>query len=192
LFGGVAGVLNSQGINILLNIFFGPIVNAARAIAYQLSSAVNQFVINFHMAVRPQITKYYAAAKNGAKRYIDLVAMKINSYLDNFFYLTGQGQSAYNGQSGSYSVGMLGIGYRSSKFVDMLTVGAEILAGAAGGSSLNTEGGLAVQPMAYLGMKLTKAIGLKLGVGRIISVKGALNATVLDFAFCFEYGANRR
>jgi O-antigen/teichoic acid export membrane protein len=64
LFGAVSGVLNNQGINILLNMFFGPIVNAARAIAYQLSSVVNQFVMNFHAAVRPQITKYYATEEN--------------------------------------------------------------------------------------------------------------------------------
>jgi O-antigen/teichoic acid export membrane protein len=61
LFGAVAGILNNQGINILLNIFFGPIVNAARAIAYRVNDAVNQFVMNFLTAVRPQITKYYAA-----------------------------------------------------------------------------------------------------------------------------------
>lgn len=60
LFGAIASVLNNQGINILLNLFFNPIVNAARGIAYQINMAVNQFVQNFMMAVNPQITKYYA------------------------------------------------------------------------------------------------------------------------------------
>jgi O-antigen/teichoic acid export membrane protein len=60
LFGAVAGVFNNQGINILLNLFFGPIVNTARAIAYQVNASVNQFVLNFYTAVSPQITKYYA------------------------------------------------------------------------------------------------------------------------------------
>lgn len=60
LFGAVAGVMNNQGINILLNVFFNPIVNAARGVAYQINTAVNQFVQNFMMAVRPQIIKYYA------------------------------------------------------------------------------------------------------------------------------------
>jgi len=64
LFGSLASVFNNQGINIILNIFFGPIVNAARAIAYQVNNAINQFVSNFMMATRPQITKYYA---NGEK-----------------------------------------------------------------------------------------------------------------------------
>lgn len=61
LFGAVAGVMNNQGINILLNMFFGPVVNAARGIAYQVSYAVNQFVMNFFTAVSPSIIKYYAA-----------------------------------------------------------------------------------------------------------------------------------
>lgn len=61
LFGTISGVLRSQGINILLNIFFSPIVNAARAIAFQVNNAINQFVTNFYKAVQPQITKYYAA-----------------------------------------------------------------------------------------------------------------------------------
>ncbi len=60
LFGSVAGVFGNQGVNILLNIFFGPAVNAARAIAYQVKSAANQFVMSFMTASRPQIIKYYA------------------------------------------------------------------------------------------------------------------------------------
>ena len=71
LFGSVAGVLNNQGVNILLNMFFGPIVNAARGIAYQVSTSVNQFVSNFIVAVNPQITKYYAA--NEKEQMIKLV-----------------------------------------------------------------------------------------------------------------------
>ena len=63
LFGAISGILRSQGINILLNIFFNPVVNAARAIAYQVSGAINHFVLNFHKAVQPQITKYYAAGE---------------------------------------------------------------------------------------------------------------------------------
>ena len=51
----------TQGLNILLNIFFGPMVNAARAISVQVQGAVTRFVTNFQMALNPQITKSYAA-----------------------------------------------------------------------------------------------------------------------------------
>lgn len=61
LWGNAAGVLMDQGVNILLNIFFGPVVNAARGIAYQVKSAINQLVINFQMAMNPQIIKSYAS-----------------------------------------------------------------------------------------------------------------------------------
>ena len=56
-----AFVLNVQGINMLLNIFFGVTVNAARGIANQVNNAVVQFINNFMMAAMPQITKTYAA-----------------------------------------------------------------------------------------------------------------------------------
>ena len=58
--GSLAGVLYTQGLNMMLNVFFGPVVNAARGIAVQVQSAVQQFVTNFQMALNPQITKNYA------------------------------------------------------------------------------------------------------------------------------------
>lgn len=51
----------SQGINILLNLFFNPAVNAARAVAYQIYGAVELLVNNFFTAVKPQIYKSYAS-----------------------------------------------------------------------------------------------------------------------------------
>lgn len=60
MIGAVSVMLQGQGINLLLNMFFGPVVNAARAIAYQVQGAVTQFSANFMTAVRPQIIKSYA------------------------------------------------------------------------------------------------------------------------------------
>lgn len=59
--GASSGVLRDQGVNILLNIFCGPQVNAARGIAMQVSSAVQQFSTSFTTALNPQITKSFAA-----------------------------------------------------------------------------------------------------------------------------------
>lgn len=58
--GSSAGILNTQGVNLLINIFFGVTVNAARGIAVQVDSAVKQFVSSFTTAVNPQIIKSYA------------------------------------------------------------------------------------------------------------------------------------
>ena len=60
LFGSMATLAKGQGLNMLLNMFFSPVVNAARGIAYQVSTTVYNFFTNFYTAVRPQITKYYA------------------------------------------------------------------------------------------------------------------------------------
>lgn len=60
LIGNFASVCQGQGINILLNLFFGPIVNAARAIAVQIQGGVLSFVNNFLLAVRPQVVKNFA------------------------------------------------------------------------------------------------------------------------------------
>lgn len=60
MFGNIAFIAATQGINIVLNIFFGPIVNAARGVAFQVQAAVKNFVANFQLAVEPQIIKSYA------------------------------------------------------------------------------------------------------------------------------------
>lgn len=63
LFGGFAVICEGQGLNILLNLFFGPVVNAARAISVQVQSAVTLLVSNFLTAVRPQVIKNFANKK---------------------------------------------------------------------------------------------------------------------------------
>ena len=60
VWGHLAGTLSGAGVNLLLNMFFGPSVNAARAVAVQVETAINHFSTNFLMAVNPQITKRYA------------------------------------------------------------------------------------------------------------------------------------
>ena len=59
--GTTSGLLKDQGVNILLNIFIGPVVNAARGISLSVNSAVCSFAKNFMIALNPQITKSYAS-----------------------------------------------------------------------------------------------------------------------------------
>jgi O-antigen/teichoic acid export membrane protein len=61
LWGNLAFVLFTQGLNMLLNVFFGTAVNAARAVAVQVQGAIQQFSGNFQMAINPQIMKTYAS-----------------------------------------------------------------------------------------------------------------------------------
>lgn len=62
--GASAALLRDAGGNILLNLFFGPAVNAARSVAGSVSSAVCGFSNNFMAAINPQITKSYASKDN--------------------------------------------------------------------------------------------------------------------------------
>ena len=59
--GASSAVLRDQGVNIVINIFCGPAVNAARGISSQVNSAIMGFVNNFMIALNPQITKSYAS-----------------------------------------------------------------------------------------------------------------------------------
>lgn len=58
--GNLAVIGYTQGINVLLNMFFGPVVNAARGIAVQVQGVVQNFCNNFQIALNPQLTKSYA------------------------------------------------------------------------------------------------------------------------------------
>lgn len=73
LFGHGAWMLETQGVNILINMFFGVQLNAARGIAVQVNNIVQQFVNNFMTALTPQITKSYAS---GDLSYMNNIVLK--------------------------------------------------------------------------------------------------------------------
>lgn len=59
--GTFANMLKGQGVNMILNLFFGPIVNAARGVAYQMMNALHGFTANIVVAFRPQLVQSYAS-----------------------------------------------------------------------------------------------------------------------------------
>ena len=59
--GNVTTIVNSQGITLMLNMFFSTAVNASRGIATTVTSTVSQFVLGFVVAAEPQLAKFYAA-----------------------------------------------------------------------------------------------------------------------------------
>lgn len=61
--GTISNIIRGQCINILLNMFFNPAVNASRAIAYQVNGVVTQFTESFTLAVKPQLYKTYSAGE---------------------------------------------------------------------------------------------------------------------------------
>lgn len=76
-----SGVLRDQGGKILVNLFAGTAVNAARGVAMQLNGAVQGFVTNFMTAVNPQITKSYASGDHGYMFYLISKSSRMSYFL---------------------------------------------------------------------------------------------------------------
>jgi O-antigen/teichoic acid export membrane protein len=87
MFGSIAYVCLTQGTNILLNIFFGPVVNAAKGISTQVQTAVNSFCTNFQTALNPQIVKNYASNNIQQVHNLIFVSSRLSIYMVLIFSL---------------------------------------------------------------------------------------------------------
>lgn len=85
--GNLAVMGYTQGLNILLNIFFGPVVNAARGVAVQVQSVCQQFCNNFQMALNPQLTKSYAQGELDDMGRLLVKSSKFSFYILFFIVL---------------------------------------------------------------------------------------------------------
>lgn len=81
LYENMALIAKGQGLNIILNLFFGPVVNAAQGIANQVQGALNSFVSNFQIAVKPQIVKSYASDEKEYMNSLLFSSTKFSFYL---------------------------------------------------------------------------------------------------------------
>ena len=63
--GKTSGTFSGQGVNMVVNVVFGPAVNAARQLSWTVNHSVSIFVNNFTMALNPQITQSYASGDHG-------------------------------------------------------------------------------------------------------------------------------
>lgn len=81
MFGTVAWTLKDQGASILLNIFGGPVFNAARGISSQVTGAVRNLIGGFQTAVNPQITKNYASGNKETTCRLLCKSSKISYFL---------------------------------------------------------------------------------------------------------------
>lgn len=83
-FGSISGILSTQGLNILVNLFFGVTLNAARGITEQVNNAIFQFVNNISTALNPQITKSYAS---GQYEYMNTLMTRGAKYCALLYWL---------------------------------------------------------------------------------------------------------
>jgi len=127
-----------------------------------------------------------AARKDGRSRSMQNISFKYSRFIGPTLYLSGQVQSAYQGDAGAYTAGLFGAG-GLWRFEPGLLAGVELLAGAAGGGGVDTGAGAIVKPMAYVGAQLSKPLSLRLGAGWIKAVNGELSSPVADLTLSFAF-----
>jgi hypothetical protein len=137
------------------------------------------------------VESYPAARRDGSTRRLQAVALRINRWVASQIYLSAQAHSALGGEAGGFSVGLLGAGWRGD-FAPRWHGGVELLAGAAGGGGVDTEGGAIAQPMAYLGYELSPGLAVRVGAGRIRGWRGPLDGGVVELSLAYGFGVSGR
>ena len=79
--GKTSGTFTAQGVNMVVNVVFGPAVNAARSLSWTVSHSISIFVNNFTTAINPQITQSYAAGDYGYMKSLLIRGTKFTFYI---------------------------------------------------------------------------------------------------------------
>ena len=138
------------------------------------------------------VERYAALRRDGSTRTLQAVTLKANRFVASHVYLTGQAHSGYGGGAGGYTVGLFGVGVQTPS-LGRFHAGAEALIGAAGGGGVQSQGGAITQPNAYVGVDIGRSLSLRVGAGRIQSLRhGGLRANVLDVGLAFTFGVPGR
>jgi hypothetical protein len=133
------------------------------------------------------IERYPVTLRDGRREQLQAVALKVNRFVTPSIYLSGQAHSAFAGDAGGYTAGLFGAGVQWP-FASRFHVGAEVVAGGAGGGGVDRAGGAIVQPSVYVGADLTRSLSLRVGVGKVKSVRESMNSTVVDAGLVFTFG----
>lgn len=134
------------------------------------------------------VERFDAPRKGGDERSLSVVVLKLDRYLSPSVYVTGRASSALAGQASGYAGAAIGAGWNQPVGAG-LHIGAELLAGAAGGGGVDGRG-LLVQPRVYAGWQVTPGIALRAGVARVKAFDGQLNSSVIDLSVNLSYGVS--
>ena len=137
---------------------------------------------------RPAHQWYFdAQRKGGFSRDMQLLGGKIDWMVGDWWYLTGQGLSAYEGGAGGYSEGHWGVGILGPNWKNWRFYG-EMLIGAGGGGGVDSGSALLYKPSVGLEYDLNKNFSLQTGIGKVISKGGNLDANTLDASLIWRFG----
>ena len=136
------------------------------------------------------VARYDAPRVGRGTQAVSGVTLKVDRYLAlgaaPNFYVTGQVFGATGGQASGYSSALVGGGWKQP-VGERLHIGAELLAGAAGGGGVDGRGTL-IEPRVYAGVQVTPAVALRAGAGRVKALSGRLDSNVFDLSLNIAYG----
>jgi hypothetical protein len=128
-----------------------------------------------------------AQRRDGSERPLDTVGIKIDRYLGEHLYVSGQAHSAYAGGAGAYAIGLVGLGLATTPQQRGWQAGAEALAGASGGGGVDTAGGALVQALLWAGWNASASSQWRVGAGALRSVRGDLSTPVFELAWSWHF-----
>ena len=137
---------------------------------------------------RPAHQWYFDAQRSGGSpQDMQLLGGKIDWIGGDWWYITGQGLSAYGGEAGGYSEGHWGVGVFSPSWKNWQLYG-EMLIGAGGGGGVDSGSALLYKPSVGLEYKLNNDFSFQTGIGKVISREGNLDANTLDASLVWRFG----
>ena len=81
LFGTFSGIMKDQGVNLIMNLFFGPIVNAAKGVATQVNNGIQSFISNIIIPVRPQLVQSYSIGNIDRVMQLTYSVSKLSTFM---------------------------------------------------------------------------------------------------------------
>ena len=137
---------------------------------------------------RPAHQWYFdAQRKYSSPRDMQLLGGKIDWMAGDWWYLTGQGLSAYEGGAGGYSEGHWGVGVLGPRWKNWQLY-VEMLIGAGGGGGVDSGSALLYKPSIGVEFNINDDFGLQTGIGKVISKEGNLDANTLDVSLVWRFG----
>lgn len=134
--------------------------------------------------------QHYARSKrvDGRSRDLQTVGLKLNRYVSDSVYLSGQAHSAFAGGAGAYSIGLVGAGVATASAHPGWHLGAEALVGAAGGGGVVTGGGAILQAFAWAGWRTRAEQQWRVGLGAVRSLRGDLSTPMAELSWMWPFG----
>lgn len=121
---------------------------------------------------------------------LQLLALQFNYDLTKNIYLIGEAGFAYEGQSGGYAHGLVGLGFKTNTFFNnKLNAFLDLTAGAAGGAGVDTDEGIIIRATAGLNYNITKNFSITASGGKLYSPFGNVKSTNINIGFNFNFAS---